>query len=160
LTVYVAEGTLEEKQIPKRSIFGRQVVDRRTGLPETVPQRLFHGDDVFIQIEDVPIFYLPFIQGDANDPLGPLQSMKFNYNRIFGLMGELTFNVYDLIGVDPVPGTHWRLYTDYLSRRGPALGSDMDYAGKDLFQELFPDLPDKYHGLFKAYGINDTATDI
>jgi hypothetical protein len=155
LTIEVAEGTLEEKRVPKKTIFGFQFVDRRTGLPETEQQRLFHGDDVLVKVEDVPIFYLPFIQGDANDPFGPLENGRFSYNRIFGLQVGLTFNVFDLIGVDPIPGTRWKLFTDYLTRRGPALGTEYDYAGNNLF-----DLPGKYAGVTKAYGIFDTGTDI
>lgn len=153
--IYVAEGTLEEKRVPKKSIFGRQVIDRRTGQPEVEPQRLFRGDDVWFEVEDLPVLYLPFIQGDANDPMGPIQSVKFGYNRVYGETVGMTFNVWDLLGVDPVPGTRWRLFTDYLSKRGPALGSELDYAGKDLF-----DVPGKYVGLFKSYGLHDTGQDI
>jgi hypothetical protein len=103
----------------------------------------------------VPIFYLPFLQGDANDPLGPLQEINIKYDRIFGAQFFTSFNMYNLIGIDPIPGTRWRLDVDYLTNRGPALGTEYDYGGDSLF-----DLPGHYTGLAKAYGINDTGTDI
>jgi hypothetical protein len=155
LKIYVEEGTLTETKVPKRSIFGRQVVDRVTGQPEVEDQRLFHGDNIFVELEKVPIFYFPFLQGDANDPLGPLEQLNFKYDRIFGAQLYTTFNAYDLIGIDPIPGTRWKFDVDYLSARGPALGTQFDYAGNELF-----DIPGKYYGLTKAYGINDTGTDI
>jgi hypothetical protein len=154
LKIYVAEGTLDEKRIPKKSIFGKQVYNRKTGEPESEPQRIFHGENAFLELENVPIFYSPFIQGDANDPFGPLQNIVFRNDRIFGTQFYTTFNMYNLLGLDPVPGTRWRLYLDYLSRRGPAAGTDYEYGGHDLF-----DLPGKYVGLVKLFGVNDDATD-
>jgi hypothetical protein len=153
--VVVAKSTLEMKDIPKRTIFGNLFVSRRTGEPEVEHQRLFHGTDVFLRIEDIPVFYLPFVQGDANDPLGPLQDVSFNYDRIFGFQLKTTFNMFDLIGVDPIPGTRWKLFADYLSERGPALGTEYDFAGKELFGT-----PARYVGLVKAYGIYDDGKDI
>ena len=155
LKFVVAEGTLEENKVPKRSIFGAQFVNRNTGAAETEKQKLFHGDDVSVKIEDIPVFYLPFLQGDANDPLGPLESLSFNANRLFGFETMTTFNMYQLLGIDPLEGTRWKLYADYLTRRGPALGSEFDYKGKDLFG-----LTCNYEGLVKGYGIYDGAKDI
>src|SRR5262249_12279856 len=115
----------------------------------------FDGKDVTFKVEDVPVFYLPFLRGDANDPLGPLRSVSFNYNRIFGFQTFTTFDMYQLLGVTKVPGTRWCLDADYLTARGPDLGTTFDYAGKDLF-----DVPNRYVGLVKAYGIDDTGKDI
>ncbi len=155
LKVYLQEADLETKVVPRRSIFGRQYINRITGQPETETQRLIHARNVFLEVEDVPIFYSPILQGDANDPLGPLHSINFKYDRIFGFQTYLTFNVYDLIGMDPLPGTRWTLDTDYLTRRGPGLGTDFEYSGKDLF-----DLTGHYEGWIRAYGINDKGSDI
>src|SRR5262249_32967492 len=53
LKVYVAEATIDRAIVPKRSLFGMQFVDRKTGQPETVEQDIFRGRNVFIEIEDV-----------------------------------------------------------------------------------------------------------
>lgn len=154
LKLSVREGTLEEKQVVKRNLFGQPRLDRN-GRPETDQQRLFHGESVFVELDSVPIFYLPFVQGDANDPLGPLKDARLDYNRVFGFRSLLTFNTYNLLGLDPQPGTHWDLDLDYMSSRGPALGTNFDYAGNHLLG-----VDGKYNGVVKAYGIDDTGKDI
>jgi hypothetical protein len=155
LKVYVAETTVEEKSVPRSSIFGIPVINRRTGAPDVREESIFDSRNVFLDFEDVPVFYFPFLQGDANDPLGPLESVSFNENRVFGFQFMATFNLYDLLGIDPVPNTRWRMDVDYLSRRGPALGTTYDFTAKDFFG-----LPATVTGTIKAYGIYDTATDI
>lgn len=155
LRIFVEDATLDERRIPKKSIFGVQQVDHKTGQPEYLQQNIFHGDSVVLNIENVPVFYLPFLQGDANDPLGPLRSISAGYNRIFGFQLQTTFNVYNLLGIDPDPGTRWDLDLDYLSARGPAIGTEYDYAGNTGHF----DLGEKYNGVIKAYGIYDTGTD-
>src|SRR5262249_28113033 len=61
LKLVVTQATLDEKQIPKRSLFGQPIVNRETGKTETEQQLLFHGDNAFVKIDDVPVFYLPFV---------------------------------------------------------------------------------------------------
>ena len=109
LKLYMVQTTLDEKQIPKKGLFGQPVYNRQTGEPEVETQLLFRGNNLFLQVEDTPIFYLPFVQGDARDPLGPLENVQLNYNRIFGFQTSLTLNLYDLLGIDPHPGTRWRV---------------------------------------------------
>jgi hypothetical protein len=155
LKVYVAEATVEEKEIPKKSIFGRQYINRQTGVPETENQRLFDGSSVFLELERVPVFYLPFLRGDVNDPLGPLESVTLGYNRVFGARVGATFNVFDLLGMDPLPETRWRFDADYLSRRGPAAGTTFEYTTHE-----FLGAPAGVTGLVKAFGIHDSGPDI
>src|SRR5262249_45672673 len=155
LKIYVQEAHLENKVVPKRSIFGRQFISRQTGQEETEVERLIRPYNAVLQVNNGPILYQPCLQGDANDPLGPLEGLNFGYNRVFGAQLYTTWNMYDLLGVDPLPGTRWKLGVDYLSERGPAAGTDFDYAGQDLFG-----FPGKYVGLVKAYGIHDRGKDI
>lgn len=154
LKFYVTRGTLDTREIPRRTLFGRQLVDATTGKPRTEEQRIFRGTNVFLELEDVPVFYVPYIQADANDPLGPLENIAFGQDQIFGTQFYTTWNVYDLLGIDPLPGTRWSLLADYLSDRGPALGTNYDYAGEDLFG-----VTNRYEGLFKAYGLYDKGVD-
>jgi hypothetical protein len=152
--VQVSDGTLEDKLVPKRSIFGIQVINRQTGQPEVEEERLFTGLNNWVRLDDIPVFWLPYIRGDAHDPLGPLSSISMGYNTIFGFQVYTTFNAYNLFGIDPYPGTTWKLYLDYLSLRGPQIGSTFDYVEKDLFG-----VPARVAGNVKAYGIYDTHTD-
>src|SRR5262249_8848545 len=93
LKIVLAQATIEEKKIERRTIFGNPVLDSVTGQPQTVQQRLVHGDSVVLEFESVPIFYLPFVQGDANEPFGPLKSLGFRQDRVFGTQILTTFNV-------------------------------------------------------------------
>jgi hypothetical protein len=154
LKVYVQEATLDEVHVPKRSIFGVTVTDSQ-GRPVTERQDLVDARNAFLELENIPIFWTPFLQGDANDPLGPLENVNVGYNRVFGAQIETTWNMYDLLGLNPIPGTRWRLDIDELTRRGPALGTEYEYAGDKLF-----DIPGRYNGLIKAYGMYDKGTDI
>ncbi len=155
LKVYVQEATLDNMIVPKRSVFGVPFINRETGQPETEVERLIRSYNVLLEVNDVPVFYVPFVQGDASDPLGPLEGFNIGYNRVFGAQFFTTWDMYDLIGLNPIPGTRWKLELDYLSARGPAAGTMFDYAGADLFG-----IPGKYVGLVRAYGIHDTGTDI
>jgi hypothetical protein len=155
--LYLETGpsSLEEKRIEKKTIFGTRYFKRDTGEPEFEEERLFRGENVVLYLEDLPVFWLPYIQGDVNDPLGPLQSLSVGYNRVFGFQFYSSFNVFDLIGIDPVKDTRWRLNADYLSQRGPSLGTDFNTAGNQL-----AGISGKYDINIKAMGINDTGTDI
>lgn len=155
LKIMVTEGTIEDRDIKRRNIFGRTFIDAKTGEETKETERIFTGKNMTIRLEGVPVFYFPYIQGDANDPLGPLQNLAFNYNRIFGFQAMATWNMFDLLGITPLPNARWRLMTDYMSARGPALGSVYDFSGKDPFG-----LGGKYDGVIKAYGMHDTGKDI
>ena len=42
------------------------------------------------RLENVPILWLPFFKTDAADPFGPLQTIRFGHNRIFGFSPGVT----------------------------------------------------------------------
>ncbi len=155
LKLVVSQSTLEERDEVKRTIFGIPYSNPQTGEARTEPQRLFRGRNMVVQMEGVPVFYFPYVQGDPEDPLGPLENVSLNYNRIFGFQVFTSWNVYDLIGVDPLPGTRWGLDVGGMTLRGPTLGTDFDFAGTDLFG-----IGNRYQGLFKAWGIYDEGLDI
>jgi len=155
LKIVVAHATVNQQTYERRGLFGQPIVNRTTGQPQAVNETIVHGDNVVLQVENVPIFYLPVVQGNANDPLGPLESLAFKQDRVFGTQVFSTFDVWNLLNRDPLPGTKWRLEADYLSRRGPALGTTFDYQGLDLFGLSGP-----YAGNIKLYGIHDDGSDI
>ncbi len=157
LKVYVRRGRVEQKQVTKRMFlgFGPEVKDPVTGQPIVEPQRIFKGNHVFAKLEDVPFFYVPYIQGDVNDPLGPLEAVNINYNQMFGTQVFTTWNIYDLIGITPQPGTRWVLNADFMSKRGPALGTNYDYLGSS-----FLGVPGNHVGYWKLYGMYDKGFDL
>ncbi len=155
LKIELRKTRLEEKEIVRTSIFGQPFIDPKTGQSQVETQRYFTGRDMVVRLEGVPIFYFPYFAGDVNDPLGPLDALSFNYNRIFGFQVYSTWDIYDLLGVRRPIGTRWRLYVDYLSARGPALGTQFDYNGTNLFG-----LTGKFESTTKLWGIQDQGHDI
>jgi hypothetical protein len=159
LEVTTTSGTMDDFRAIRKSIFGQTFISPFTGQPEVVEERLVKGYNAVIWLEGIPIFYWPYFQGDANDPLGPLHSLSGGYSKIFGAEVFVSWNFYNLLGIDPGPGTHWYLNTDYMSTRGPALGMDysadnLGFPGKTLF-----DVPGKWIINVKWYGNYDTGTD-
>jgi hypothetical protein len=154
LKVYVTQGTIENRLVPRFSTFGLPVLNRQTGQQEEVRELYFRGRDVFFELESVPFFYSPYLAGDLLNPLGPVQDLTFGYNKIFGFQFGATLNVYDLLGIQPFEGTRWRLHFDGLTSRGPAVGSTFDFGGKDLLG-----IKNTYDGTFSAYVIYDDNFD-
>jgi hypothetical protein len=155
LKVVFSEATLEERKQIRRSIFGRETINIQTDQPVVDTQKLIRADDIFVRVEDVPVFYLPFLQGDANDPLGPIRDISAGYNRIFGFQLGVTWDVFDLLGFTRPANTNWRLETDYMSARGAALGTQFDFAGKDAFG-----VTGAYSGMIHLWTAYDTGQDI
>ena len=155
LKVYMAEATIEERVVPKFSIFGKRFVDRTTGEELDQKESYVRGKNMFIELENFPVFYLPYLQGDARDPLGPIEGMNLGFNNIFGGQFGLTLNTFDLLGIQPFENTRWRLNLDYLTKRGPGIGTDFDYMAPDFFG-----IPGRVDGVFKAYGIRDDGLDV
>jgi len=153
LILAVREAEVEERpyQPPRRLFQFPWTTD--TSEAKTT-QKIMRGRGVTVYLRKVPVFYWPYVQGDPEDPMGPLEKISVNYNNIFGAQLFTTWNAYDLLGIDPVPGTRWRLMVDGMSERGPALGTEYDYAGQDLFG-----VPSRFTGFLNAYGIYDTGED-
>ncbi|MBL8799864.1 MAG: hypothetical protein JNM56_38640 [Planctomycetia bacterium] len=155
LKITMAQATIEQRQEVRRTVFGTDIPNARTGVVQAEPLHYFRGTSVAFEVEDVPFFYLPFVQGNVEKPFGPLVDFNIGYSRIFGFRVGAAFDIYDLFGLTPIEGTRWRLDVDYLSKRGPAAGTEFDYAGCDLFG-----INGRYNGLVKAWGISDDGEDI
>jgi hypothetical protein len=156
LKVVFARATVEDSpKQERRGLFGQPILDPKTGEPETYVERLVRGENVQVKVENVPVLYLPVIQGDANDPFGPVHDIGFRNDRIFGAQFYSTINVWNLLNREPAPGTRWTLDLDYLGKRGPAAGTEFDYIGRDMFGLKGP-----FDGKIKLFGIYDTGTDI
>lgn len=155
LKVTAELATLEEKREPRTGLFGRPVLDPRTGQPEQTTRLWGTGENLWLRVENVPILYLPYAQGDLRDPLGPLDRVRFRSDRVFGVGLLFDLDLYELLGAEAPPNSHWRLDADFLSKRGPALGSEFRTRGQDLLG-----LPGPYESTLRAWGIHDTGRDI
>lgn len=154
IRLYVRDALIENKRAIKKTIYGQEVLDPKTGMPISENQMLFTGRNTLLEIEDVPVFWFPYLHVNPRDPLGPMKNFNFGFSNLYGYQLSTTWNGYELFGMDPRPGTSWQMEADYLSARGPALGTNYNYYGKEFFG-----LPSNYIGSIRAYGIRDTGAD-
>ncbi len=146
---------IEQRNQVERTIFGFPIIDRFTGEDSIATYRTFQARNTFIEVGDVPIFWFPYYAGDVSDPTGPLQNFFFRQDHIFGTQFMTTWSVLELIGVKKLPGERFDLMLDYLSMRGPALGTAYALAGPKLFGYDAP-----FNTSFLAYGIDDAGHDV
>jgi hypothetical protein len=154
LRLQTGQLTLEEREKERRGLFGRATLDPATGQPIVDKQLWFTAEDIVPRAGPVPIGYLPKLSGDVRDPLGPLESVRVRSDRIFGTGVQVRWDLFQLLGLEKPENTAWRLDTDYLSQRGPAIGTEFDTAGTGLFG-----LPGRYQTSARGYLISDEGQD-
>ncbi len=155
LTFEVSDTTIQERKRERSYLFGLVPAYDKTGQRIVDTDHIFTGRNMFATLEGVPVFYFPYLRGRVEDPLGPLDAVNASYNNIFGAQFYTTWDIYDLLDLPHYQGTRWRLYLDYLSARGPAVGTEFDLAGNDYFG-----IKGNYLGMVKLYGIWDKKADV
>ncbi len=141
----------------RSSTFGAEepAVDPSTGNPESETQNWITSLNNVFFIEDVPVFYLPYLQR-----VRPISSRcrwkascsaktKFSRAQI-----RTQWDLAKLFGFTQPRGSEWTLLADYLSERGPAIGVNGKYHGTNLFG-----IPGKDNGQLYSYFIYDHGTD-
>jgi hypothetical protein len=156
LALNSARVTLVEREVVRRNIFGLPYRDIRTGEPVVGLERILTTRNVVTRLEDVPVFYMPYLRVDATDPLGPLVGLGFGQDRIFGTQIYSTWDVYKLLALRGPEGHKWRLHVDYLSDRGPGLGTDYNY----VLPSSEPGMPPPGRGFARLYGVSDGGVDV
>ncbi len=111
------------------------------------------GNGSFVYMGGVPVFYWPTFTSDVTVPSFYVTGVKVKRDSIFGTQAMLDWDMFQLLGIDrPPTGTRWTLSTDYLSERGPALGSAITYNRPSFFGIQGPT-----SGFLDAWGIYDTG---
>lgn len=132
---------------------GAPLIDPRTGQPEV--QKIVSGQNDFVYIEDVPVFWWPTFATDLNDPNFFLRGVGFKDDNVFGYQFFFDFSAYQLFGIrQPPKGTDWTFSVDYLSLRGFAEGTKYTYERSD-----FLGIPGQVSGLWNFWGIDDHGRD-
>ncbi len=147
--------TLNTRRVRLRNAFGIPYRDLATGQPVEGDEKLFTAYGATPRVAGVPVFYFPKVRTDLTDPLGPFVGFSVGQNRVFGTQVYTTWDMFDLFALRPPPGQKWRLNADYLSERGPALGTDYTYMLPPSEMGLAGT-----SGLLKLYGIQDRGVDI
>lgn len=154
LTLTTREATLTQQYMIRRNIFGIPYRDLLTGETEVGYERTLSTRLSWLRVKDVPV--IPFLPSktDLDEPFGPLVGLGGGNDQIFGTQIYTTWDIYKLIGRRPPQGHRWRLDVDYLSDRGPALGSSYNYLTRDFFG-----LGQQANGFVRLYGIQDDGVD-
>ena len=161
LKLLVASATITNTTREDTNLFGQVKRDAK-GQPIVVAENIVTARNVISEFEGVPFWYWPYLRTDVNDPMGPLETINFGENNVLGAFAGVGLNGYKLLGLRPADGTRWRVILDYLSRRGPALGTNFDYSGdlKSLTTKVNgDDVVPRYDGSVRLYGLDDSGTD-
>jgi hypothetical protein len=158
IQILFEKAVLEEQDTPKTSIFGIPFYSMKTKKTDPTPEKILTGEKATFYVENVPVMYFPTFKADADRPLGPLSGLGVNYSSIFGFQMMTTWDAFYLLGIIPDAGKKWDLYADYMTARGPGLGTSYKDEGKNLFSNFF-DITNKYEFNLKLYGIYDHGTD-
>ncbi len=155
---WVQQERIEVEDIQKPLVdpwSGQTVIDPASGQPEIDHDILAVSRNNYLYFGGVPLLYWPVLATDLTNPTYYVQRIAVRQDRVFGTQAFVDFNMYQLLGWrNPPPNTSWDLSTDYLSDRGPALGTKYTYAGDQLFG-----VPGPYAGFIDAWGILDGGED-
>ncbi len=126
--------------------------DTRQILPDTEPYVSSSGN--FVYAGGVPVLYWPRFSTSLRKPTSYLNGVSIKNDQIFGRQLMLEWDTFQLLGLNAPDGVSSSLLTDYLSKRGPALGSATNYTLPGLFG-----VPGMAVGTYDSYIIKDHGLD-
>lgn len=106
----------------------------------------------FVYLEGIPVLYWPILNTNVDTSSFYVNGLKYKNDTIFGNQVMVDFDAYQILGLQGIDGTRWSLSTDYLSKRGFALGTNFSYNIPNL--ALGP-----ANGFLDAWGIQDRGRD-
>ncbi len=140
LTSWSANGALlttSEFAKPHFAIAADQVTFRQQAGAGGKADYRFAAADGTLQWGDVPVFYWPKLAGNV----GTIQDMAVprvnaGFSRQDGAVVRTTWDLFSLAGQQPPDGVKLLGRADYLGKRGPALGINLDYDLPRMFGQL------------------------
>lgn len=142
----------EQLQLTQKSVAR---TDPNTG-ETTIGRRSFvESNNNFVYLAGVPVLFWPTFTAPLEVPTFYISGADVKNDDIFGTQVLLDWNLFQLLGIDDAPaGVKWDLSTDYLSDRGPALGTTLEYRIPGLFG-----LPGPVKGFSDTWVIDDDGLD-
>ncbi len=128
-----------------------EVFDRTPDVAGAAGRTGFSGTytlyNATFNVDGAPLLWWPYARGNIDEAETPLRSFSTGWSNEFGASVETDWRLFSLMGVPPPEGYDANLRLDYFSRRGPAVGVDVDYERRNYF------------GLIRSYYINDAGED-
>ncbi len=147
--------TFDDIQHPRINPFTGVPALDPTGAPIIDHEKMATSRNNVVYLEQVPVFYWPYLATDLNDPNYYIDSIRVTSDRIFGTRILTDINAYQLFGIrDKPPGTKWDISADYFSKRGPGGGTTFTYKQQSLFG-----IPSSASGFIDIWGIHDRGLD-
>ncbi len=133
----------------------RIVVDPVTGLPTNHSEPFVNSRNNFVYFGGVPILYWPTFSTSLERPTSYVSGIKLGNDNIFGTQVFVDLDLFQIFGIENAPrGVDWDLSLDYLSDRGPAIGTTLKYDVPGIFG-----VPGPVKGYFDTWIINDHGLD-
>jgi LPS transport system D len=146
---------MTDRYVQLRNAFGIPYRELLTGNPVMGDEKLITAYGAVPRLDGVPLGYFPVVHTDADEPLGPFLGLSFGQNSIYGTQIYTSWDLFELAALKAPPGHKWQLNVDYMSARGPALGTDYTYnVPADPESGLSPP-----QGFVKLYGLQDHGMD-
>lgn len=142
-----------ELQLTQRNV---AKIDPATGqvYPGTEPYLSSGGN--FVYLGGVPVLYWPRFNTPLRKPTFYLTGADLKNDNIFGTQVLLEWDLFQLLGLNNPPvGVESTLLTDFLSKRGPAIGTRTNYELPSLFGFAGPVI-----GRYDSYFIKDSGLDV
>lgn len=146
----------EVKERIKNPFTRADVIDPDTGQPMERTRHFATAFNNVLRVEDVPIFYWPYMKVDVEDPLGPVQTIRLGNSNNLGFISAVGLDIWELLGLDYLDiaeRSNWIGDIGYFSRRGIAGGTRFNYFGGE------PGTNNNYYGNILLWGIDDHGLD-
>lgn len=145
----------DSQRVRFNPLTGGPAVDPRTGQPIIEHQRLATGQNAFLYLGEIPVFYWPRFATDLTDPSYYIRRARVKNDNVFGTQIFTDWDVFQLFGVKNRPaGTKWDASLDWLSDRGFGHGTTLTY-----HRDHFLGAGGRNSGLFDFWGIYDHGRD-
>ncbi len=127
--------------------------DTRQVVADTEPYVSSRGN--FVYAGGVPVLYWPRFSTPLRKPTTYLNGASIKSDKIFGRQLMLEWDTFQLLGMNTPDGVESSLLTDYLSKRGPALGTHTRYTLPSLFGVSGPVVGDYDSYIIKDHGLDN-----
>jgi len=107
----------------------------------------------FVYVEGVPVFYWPVLNSNVESPSFYVSGFQTRQDTLFGTVAMVDWDLYQILGINALDGTRWGLSTDYLSKRGFAMGTNYNYNLPSLLGA------GPTYGWLDAWGLSDRGLD-
>ena len=148
--------SIEDKQVVRMDPdTGLPAIDPISRRPDVEHDMLATSRNNFLYVGGWPVLYWPTIATDLRKPTYYIDKIKIKNDNVFGTQIFADWDTFQVLGFEEPPeGVDWTFSTDYLSDRGLAGGTRVEYdRGDDI--ALFG----KNRGMLDIWGIHDTGVD-